>query len=82
MSREEIFSVICQRVCDIMLDIDKNDITEAVSLRDLGLDSIDRSDVIMDTCDDLNIKIPMIDFADLKNIGEIVSVFEERINNK
>jgi polyketide biosynthesis acyl carrier protein len=80
MSRSEILNVLREKVKDILFDVDENTITEEASLKELGLNSIDRSDVLMDMCDELDIRISMIEFAGLKNIGEIISLFESKLN--
>lgn len=79
MSRSEILQVIKAKVCDIVYEINADSITESSSLKDLGLNSIDRSDVIMDMCDEFDVNISMIEFAGLKNIGEIINVFEKNL---
>lgn len=81
MNKEMIFEKLKSKIIEIMDDDLENeaDITMEASLRELGANSIDRMDIIMDMCDELGVKIPMTDFSDIKNIGGMVDLFYERI---
>lgn len=48
-------------------------------MKELGANSIDRFDIISDTMDELNIKIPLLQFGSLKNIGEVVDFLHENL---
>jgi polyketide biosynthesis acyl carrier protein len=48
---------------------------------DLGANSIDRMDIIVQSMNDLKVKIPMIEFGRLKNIEGIVEVLFANLSN-
>ncbi len=81
MNKEIIFEKLKSKIIEIMDDSleDEADITMEASLRELGANSIDRMDIIMDMCDELGVKIPMTEFSNLKNIGEMVELYYEKI---
>lgn len=72
MSKNEVFECLKEEIIEIMFDIDESSIVLSASLKELGTNSIDRVDIIMGTCEKLGVAIPMMEFANLKNIGEIV----------
>jgi polyketide biosynthesis acyl carrier protein len=77
MDKAYIFSILKNGIAEIMTDLDTNSITLQESLRDLGMNSVDRADILLQTMDSLQISVPMIEFAAAQNIGEIVDVFKK-----
>lgn len=82
MEKEQIFEILKKNVCEVMIDLDENLVTMKESLRDLGTNSVDRADILMQTMEMLRVKIPMVEFAIAQNIDEIVKVFEQGFKGK
>lgn len=74
MTREEVLQIIVNNVYDILPELADRKINEADSLREIGANSIDRSDIIISTLENLELKIPMVMFGNAKNIGEIITI--------
>lgn len=74
MSREKVFHEIVDNIVDILPELKGREIKESDSLKEIGANSIDRADIIMSTLERLDRRIPMVDFGNAKNIGEIISV--------
>lgn len=81
MNRKEILSLLRQITFDIVSDINEDDITENCYLRDIVIDSIERSDILIELCASLDVRIQMVKFSD-KNIGEILDILEDKIKSK
>ncbi|AIQ47423.1 hypothetical protein R70723_17150 [Paenibacillus sp. FSL R7-0273] len=79
MSKEQIFEIMKDKMLDILPDLDAQRISREVSMKDLGANSIDRFDIISDTMDELQLKIPLVQFGNLKNIGEVVDYLHENL---
>lgn len=79
MQEEEIFAVIKKIIYEIIPQQKEKPININESLRDLGANSIDRAEIIIRTMEELNIKVPMIEFANSKNIKEIVMIISEKL---
>lgn len=77
MDKAHIFSTLKKSIAEILTDLDTNAITTQESLRDLGLNSVDRADVLLQTMESLQMNVPMMEFAAAQNIGEIVDVFKK-----
>jgi polyketide biosynthesis acyl carrier protein len=69
---ETLKSVFAEILPDADVDVDR--ITLADSLRDLGANSIDRAEIITETMEQLDVAVPMVNFGNAKNIGDIVAV--------
>lgn len=76
MDKAYIFSILKKGISEIMTDLDINSITMQESLRELGMNSVDRADVLLQTMESLQVNVPMMNFAKAQNIGEIVDVFK------
>ena len=75
---DRIATIIKQQIVGIMLDLDINALSLSSSMRDLGLNSIDRVDVIMNTLEALGQNIPLVEFASARTLGDIVKIIGER----
>ncbi len=65
-----------------MPNLDESQISMQDSLRDLGANSVDRADLLMQTMESLEVMLPMIEFASAQNIGDIISLFEQACSEK
>ncbi len=61
-------------------EIDTNNVKIDQSLRELGVNSIDSADIIIMSMENLNLKIPLVEFGKLKNIEGIVDFLYEKAN--
>lgn len=57
-------------------------ITEETTLQDLGLDSLDTVSALMDIEEELGIEFSTDEFANAKNIKDVLSLIENKINQK
>jgi acyl carrier protein len=77
MSREEIFSVISANVRAIIRGADGKEILETNSMRDYGADSLEMIEVVSRSMKQLRIKVPRARLLPVKNLKELIDVFEE-----
>ena len=74
MSKEEIFLLLKNVVVEIMPDIEPEQIKIEESLRDLGANSIDRMDIVIRMMEELNLKIPLVEFGKANNIQGLIDI--------
>lgn len=74
MSETEIIDALRQAIVDIMPELEGRPIDAASSLRDLGLNSLERAEVIIDTLSALDMRVPMVAFAGAANLAEVAGV--------
>ncbi len=77
MNQNDILQTITKNICEVMGETMA--ITPEMSLRELGANSIDRADILMQTMSDLKLKLSMIEFASAKNIGDIAAIFQRAL---
>lgn len=77
LTQDHAFTTLKTVFADIIPEVDTARITLDDSLRDLGANSIDRADIITETMEQLDVTVPMVRFADAKNIGDIIAVICE-----
>jgi polyketide biosynthesis acyl carrier protein len=77
MNREEVFSVICANARTIIPGTDGREILETNSMRDYGADSLEMIEVVSRSMKQLRIKVPRARLLPVKNLKELIDVFEE-----
>lgn len=80
MDEIQIFSIIKNVIIDILSHLENQAIKISDSLKELGANSIDRAEILIRTMSELQIKIPLVKFAQAKNIEEIVLIFLAGMN--
>jgi polyketide biosynthesis acyl carrier protein len=82
MEKELIFKIVIRKIIEILPEVAPEQITMQRSLHDIGANSIDRADIIMNTVAEINVDIPMLEFGRAKNIGDIVEIIHRKVNEK
>lgn len=75
MTREMIWEVVKKSINEVLPDLATFDFSQKNSLRNLGVNSVDRAEIIMLTLAQLKLKIPMVDFVQAKSIEELIEIF-------
>ena len=78
MNSDEIFAVVKKNIQDVLFNLKDEEIGIEDSLKDLGANSIDRADIVTQSMSDLNIKIPLVELAGVKNIADLVELFRQK----
>ncbi len=77
MAKEEIFEKLKELVVD-QLGVDEDEVTmEATMQGDLGADSLDLVDLVMNVEEEFGVKVADEDLENIKTIGDIVDYIEE-----
>ncbi len=82
MTKKEIFEVIKNIINEVLEDAPPELITMDIKLKDLkelGANSLDRMDITIMTMEELDIKIPMLEFAYIENLRGLVDFLFEKI---
>lgn len=79
MKRKEIIEKVTTIIVNILM-IDESEIIETANLQDdLGMDSIDAVELIMDIEKEFNIFIPDDEAESIKTVGEIYDYIEKKV---
>jgi len=71
---ERVISVIAEK-----LYLEKEDIKPESEFRDLGADSLDQVEIVMEIEKELNIAIPDSDWETIKTVGEAIEVAKKHV---
>ena len=75
MSREQIFSVVKAHIMKIVDGVPPEAIREDVSMRDIGVDSLQVVEVVSRSMKELKVKVPRTELSRAKNLGDLVDLF-------
>ncbi|MEY8355394.1 acyl carrier protein [Lachnospiraceae bacterium 54-53] len=78
MKFDQIFKIVQDSIMDVLPDIQREEINIEDSLSNLGANSIDRMDIIINSMEGVELKIPLVEFGELKNIKGIVSLLYDK----
>lgn len=71
MTKDEIFAVIVENTRDVLPELEDHEFKLDDQLKELGANSIDRSEIVMMTLEALSLNIPLIELGGVENIGEL-----------
>lgn len=78
--KAHLFNVICNHICEVLPDLDRAEITEDRTLEELGANSMDRADILMDIMDTLSLDIPRVEMFGPKTIAELIALLSEKLS--
>ena len=79
MNKEQIFKLIKKYTCEVAPELEEAPIAPTDSLKNLGIDSVNRAEIIMMLMEDVSLNIPRIELAGAKNIGELADLFAAKL---
>ncbi len=80
MTKEEVFHIVKENIFEVLPFLSGKELAIESSLKDLGANSIDRTEIVTLSMEALNIRIPPADFANVKNIEDLVNLLYEKVS--
>ena len=77
MQKTEIFDIIATQAREVLPELANRTLTRADSLRELGANSIDRAEILMLTTAALDLRVPLVELAQPRNMGELSDLLAE-----
>jgi polyketide biosynthesis acyl carrier protein len=74
LDRDSIVDIIRAKIREVVPDLDGHAIDPAHAMADLGLNSVERGEVIMLTLEALNLDLPLVALRGPRNIGELADL--------
>ncbi|TYC75456.1 acyl carrier protein [Stappia sp. BW2] len=74
MDSKQIADMVIAEIRETVPELADQPISPEDSMAELGVDSIERSEVILSTMEKLGLKIPMVQLHGPKNIGELAEL--------
>jgi polyketide biosynthesis acyl carrier protein len=78
MTRQDILGLIARHTGEVLPRLRNHAFQSTDSLKDLGANSVDRSEIIMMTLESLSVRVPLIEMAKAKNIGELADIIHAK----
>jgi acyl carrier protein len=77
MTREEIFAVVRSNIVNIVEGVPVDAISEGVSMRDLGADSLQIVEVVSRSMKQLRLKVQRTELSRARNLSDLLDLFEK-----
>ncbi|WP_346900195.1 acyl carrier protein [uncultured Roseibium sp.] len=74
MDSDQIVGIIIAEIRETVPELAEQSIGRNDSMADLGVDSIERSEIILAAMEQLGLKIPMVQLHGPRNIGELADL--------
>ena len=72
MTKEAIFEIVKRNLLEILPDLSADKIDPSQSMKDLGANSVDRLDVIIQTKEELGLKFPLHELGTVENMQGLI----------
>ena len=82
MEKEEIISIMEGFIVQLVPSMESVNITPNHSLKELGLDSIERMEIINSTMEEVGVEVVPKEFISARNIGDIAEIMRSKLENK
>lgn len=76
---DRVLQVLYRHTREILPDLASHDFKGSDSLRSLGANSIDRSEIVMLTLETLGLRVPMIELAKAENLDELAGLIASKM---
>jgi polyketide biosynthesis acyl carrier protein len=74
MDDDQIFQLVRKNLCLVVAEVDPSQVHPDTAMADLGCNSLDRTEVVAMTMEDLDVDVPAMAFRDVENISGLVAV--------
>lgn len=78
MNAEQIFRMICDNTKEVLQGLEDHVFSREDKLVELGANSVDRSEIVMMTLENLNLRIPLVQTFGPNNIGELADLLSSK----
>ncbi|MDR3058740.1 MAG: acyl carrier protein [Prevotella sp.] len=79
MSKENIYEIVKKIIQEVLPDVKSENISIEKNLKELGANSIDRMEIVTLSMEKLDLKIPLMSFANVNNIEGLVDVLTANV---
>ena len=79
MGPEAVFDTLLAQIRDVVPELGEHAFTRTESMADLGVNSIERSEVLLLTLDALGLKMSPVAFHGARNIGELSDLIHAKL---
>jgi polyketide biosynthesis acyl carrier protein len=77
--RDDVFAVLKEQLLTVAPELDPVAVVPGASMAALGVDSLDRMDVVVATVEALGIEAPLNDFGRAADLGELAELLRVEV---
>jgi len=77
VTREQIFGVVRKNIVNIVEGVPPDAVSEDISMRDLGADSLQIVEVVSRSMKELRLKVPRTELSRATNLSDLLDLFEK-----
>jgi acyl carrier protein len=82
MTREQVLVIVKKYITDVAEDLDTSNIDTSMSMRDMGINSLDIVEVVSCSMRELRIKVPRSELSKLENVDGLVDLLYQSVLDK
>jgi acyl carrier protein len=82
MNREQVLVIVKKYITDVAEDLDTSNIDPSMSMRDMGINSLDIVEVVSCSMRELKIKVPRSELSRLENVDGLVDLLYQAVLDK
>ena len=79
MDNEVILKIIKKYTREVAPELEEVPLERTDSLKNLGIDSVNRAEIIMMVMEELSLNIPRVELAGAQNLGELADLFAAKL---
>ena len=80
MTKRELLNLISQHAREIVPGLDAHQFVASDRLADLGANSVDRAEIVMQVQESLGLSVPRVELFGPRNIGELADLFLTKVD--
>lgn len=80
LDREAILAILIGNIREIVPDLAGRAIGSEDSMADLGVDSMERGDVLMTTLESVGLEIPLVQLHGPRNLGDLAQLIHDKLS--
>lgn len=78
MESDYILSILIGQIREVVPELVDQEIGDADSMAALGVDSVERSEILMNTLEILGLDLPMVQLHGPRNLGELAELLKAK----
>jgi len=82
MTRDEVLAVVKKQIVDVSEDLKEDTIDPVMSMKDMGINSLDIVEVVSCSMRQLKVKVPRSELSKLTNVNELVDLLHQSVIEK
>ena len=82
MTRNDVLAIVKKHIVDVAEDLTEDKINPIMSMKELGINSLDIVEVVSCSMRELKIKVPRSELSELTNIDRLVDLLHQGVIEK